>query len=294
MTDEHDVQPDDVAPHAAAPAHRNNEPLVLVLIGVGVAVLLFAASALPVILSRDDDTDTQTTTVTVESVTDETSPLASGSTPTSTAEATAATDAEDVSSASTTTIGESPTASAPPTIPVADVPESVAVVLGGQIFLEGAVPDEASRDEIVGLATEIFGSDNVIDNYIIDEDASDPSLGNIRVDDIVLFAPDSAEISPEFEPLLNQGLALLTIRPAATLVVEGHTDSLGGDQYNLELSQARADSVVQWWVDRGVDPVRLTAIGRGEAEPIASNDTRDGRERNRRIEVTIENLLVDG
>ncbi len=299
MTDERDVEPDDAASAAPATDRRNNEPLVLVLIGVGVAVLLFAASALPVILSRDDDdAAAQITTSTVEVPTEQASPSGSQApTPTSTEPAATTDTAVPGSASTTTTIGTSVTSApttTPTTTPAADVPESVAVVLGGQIFLEGAVPDEASHDQIVELAAGIFGGDNVIDNYVIDERASDPSLGNIRVDDTVLFAPDSAEISPEFEPLLNQGLALLTIRPASTIVVEGHTDSLGGDQYNLELSQARADAVVQWWVDRGVDPERLTAVGRGEAEPIDSNETREGRERNRRIEVTIENLLVDG
>lgn len=143
------------------------------------------------------------------------------------------------------------------------------------------------------MSDAALGPDNVIDNYAIDERATDPSLGNIRVDDTVLFAPDSAQISPDFAPLLNQGLALPTIRPASTFVILGHTDSVGGEADDQQLSQACADAVVQWWVDRGVDPARLTAIGRAEAEPIASNETPEGRGRNRRIEVTIENLLVD-
>jgi len=174
-----------------------------------------------------------------------------------------------------------------------DVPESKAVVLGGKIYLEGAVPDEASAQAIVDLAAAVLGPENVINNYIIDPRAGDPNLGNIRVDDTVLFETNSDVIAIEFEPLLNQALALMSLRPSVTLTIVGHTDSVGPDAYNLGLSILRAESVVAWLAERGVDPTRLTAAGAGEAEPIATNDTDEGRQFNRRIQVFIENLLSD-
>ncbi len=173
-----------------------------------------------------------------------------------------------------------------------EVPESKAVVLGGKIYLEGAVPDEASAQAIVELAAAVLGPDNVINNYIIDERAGDPNLGNIRVDDTVLFETNSAVIATEFEPLLGQALALMSLRPSVTLTIVGHTDSVGPDAYNLGLSIQRAQAVVAWLTERGVDPARLTAVGAGEAEPIATNDTLEGRQLNRRIQVFIENLLA--
>ena len=138
-----------------------------------------------------------------------------------------------------------------------------------------------------------WAADNVIDGYVISDRAGDPNLGNVRVDDTVLFAYNSAEIAPEFEPLLNQASLLLAIRPLVTMTIEGHTDSIGSDERNLELSQERAEAVVAYLVERGAEPERLTAVGKGESEPIASNRDEAGRELNRRIQVFIENLLAE-
>lgn len=172
-----------------------------------------------------------------------------------------------------------------------DVEESKAVVRGGQIFLTGAVPTVEAGAEIEALAAEILGPDNVINEYVVDPRAGDPNLGNITVEDTITFPADSAVIDPSSEGLLNQGLVLMNIRPAMTITVVGHTDSVGSDAYNLTLSEARAESVSKWFVDRGIDASRLTAIGRGESEPIADNETRDGRRLNRRIQFFLENIL---
>jgi outer membrane protein OmpA-like peptidoglycan-associated protein len=75
--------------------------------------------------------------------------------------------------------------------------------------------------------------------------------------------------------------------PASDVVVKGHTDSQGGDQYNLRLSQDRADHVRAVLIADGVGPSRVSAIGVGEAFPVASNDTAAGRQQNRRVEVEI-------
>lgn len=191
---------------------------------------------------------------------------------------------------------------APSTVPVSavegaietggdEVPESRGVVKNGQIILEGAVPDRASADAIVALAGDVLGPDNVIDNYTIDPRAGDPSLGSVRVDDHVLFQSNSAVLAPEFEPLILQAVGLMTIRPQVTMTIFGHTDNLGTDAENLALSQARAQSIVDYMAGKGIDPARLTAVGKGEGEPVADNATAQGREQNRRIEVEFENLL---
>ena len=172
-----------------------------------------------------------------------------------------------------------------------NVEESKAVVRGGQIFLTGAVPTAEAGIAIEALAAEILGPQNVFNNYGIDPAAGDPNLGNITVEDTITFASGSAVLQQSSELLLNQGLALLSIRPTMTITIVGHTDDIGDDASNLELSQARAESVKQWFVDRDVDPKRLAALGRGESEPIADNTTDDGRRQNRRIQFFLENIL---
>ncbi len=77
--------------------------------------------------------------------------------------------------------------------------------------------------------------------------------------------------------------------PDATAVIEGHTDSVGNDASNKALSEKRANSVRQYIIDKfGIDGSRLTAEGYGEEKPIASNDTAEGRQKNRRVEAVLE------
>jgi OOP family OmpA-OmpF porin len=69
------------------------------------------------------------------------------------------------------------------------------------------------------------------------------------------------------------------------VVIEGHTDAIGGDEDNLRLSQQRADAVRDYLVEHGVDAGQVSAVGKGESEPVGDNDTDDGRQANRRVVV---------
>ena len=71
------------------------------------------------------------------------------------------------------------------------------------------------------------------------------------------------------------------------MVIEGHTDSVGSETYNLDLSQRRADAVRDFLLQNGVNAAQLTTHGYGKASPVASNSTAEGRQRNRRVEVII-------
>lgn len=101
----------------------------------------------------------------------------------------------------------------------------------------------------------------------------------------VQFDFNSSAIRPEAQPVLDQGAELLKQNPDVTVSVEGHTDAIGSEEYNMALSVRRAESVYRYLVNRGVDPERLTVEGFGKTRPIADNDTEAGRAQNRRVEL---------
>jgi len=101
----------------------------------------------------------------------------------------------------------------------------------------------------------------------------------------VNFDVDSDQLRPDSDPALQQILEALEARPDAQVTIEGHTDSDASNEYNLDLSERRAATVVQWLVDHGIDAARLSSRGAGEEEPIADNATAAGKAANRRVEV---------
>ena len=103
----------------------------------------------------------------------------------------------------------------------------------------------------------------------------------------LLFAQDSDRLSPAARDNLRRFASSLEQYPNTRLMIVGHTDSQGGTEHNLELSERRAKALAAFLIDVGVSAGRLTPLGRGDAEPIASNDTDAGRQWNRRVEVAI-------
>ena len=103
----------------------------------------------------------------------------------------------------------------------------------------------------------------------------------------ILFAFNSDALLPESTPVLEEIFSTLEGHPELAIVIEGHTDSVGEDAYNLKLSEGRAASVVAYLVKRGVDAGRLQAVGKGEADPAADNATAEGRQQNRRVVIRV-------
>lgn len=101
----------------------------------------------------------------------------------------------------------------------------------------------------------------------------------------VLFDTDAATLKPGAEPALDRVARFMQENPETKVMIEGFTDSRGSESYNEQLSQRRAQAVSDALATRGVDRGRVETIGRGEALPVASNDTSGGRQRNRRVEI---------
>lgn len=103
----------------------------------------------------------------------------------------------------------------------------------------------------------------------------------------VTFAFDSADLSPQFFPVLDNVASTLGQYNQTVIEVAGHTDNVGTDAYNQALSQRRAQAVANYLGGKGVMQQRMMVVGAGETHPIASNDSEAGRAENRRVEITI-------
>lgn len=105
----------------------------------------------------------------------------------------------------------------------------------------------------------------------------------------LLFETAKAIIQPSSYPSLNELANFLNENKSFNLSLVGHTDSQGSDEFNLKLSKDRANAVKTYLEGKGIESTRITADGKGETEPIATNDTEQGRQQNRRVVFTLSN-----
>lgn len=103
----------------------------------------------------------------------------------------------------------------------------------------------------------------------------------------ITFDVDRTEVRPEFQRVLDSVVLVLNKYDKTGIEVAGHTDSTGRVEYNMDLSERRAQAVAHALRIRGVNPVRIATIGLGPHQPIASNETTSGRSMNRRVELTL-------
>jgi len=106
----------------------------------------------------------------------------------------------------------------------------------------------------------------------------------------ITFASDSAELNPSFYKVLNSVNIVLKQYEKTLVEVAGHTDSTGASDYNQKLSERRANSVAQYLEGQGLRSDRVITVGAGETHPVATNDTAEGRQANRRVELTLTPL----
>ena len=110
----------------------------------------------------------------------------------------------------------------------------------------------------------------------------------VHFDADVLFAVDSALLTPSSRSALDDVAAVLNEYAKTAVIVQGHTDSTGSEEHNQELSERRAEAVRNYLAGRGVDADRMAALGYGEGAPVADNTTASGRSRNRRVDVLLK------
>jgi len=109
----------------------------------------------------------------------------------------------------------------------------------------------------------------------------------ITFDSGILFATNSSTLEPQAKTNINKFAAILNKYPDTNILVTGHTDSDGTEQYNQTLSERRAKTVSDYSAMQGVSSSRFSVIGFGESKPVATNDTQDGKRMNRRVEIAV-------
>lgn len=120
------------------------------------------------------------------------------------------------------------------------------------------------------------------------DDAGCPLSGaTLLVLENINFDFDSDVISSDSDAILEQAVRVLRQNGRVSVDVVGHTDSRGGDNYNQKLSERRANAVRDYLIGQGIDSSRLYASGEGESSPVSSNDTNEGRRKNRRVEFVV-------
>jgi len=102
--------------------------------------------------------------------------------------------------------------------------------------------------------------------------------------DGIVFETGSAKISPASETTLNKAFKTLTAYTEISVEIQGHTDNVGSRAFNMKLSQDRAESVMNWMIEKGISRSRMTAKGFGPDKPMVPNDSDANKQKNRRIE----------
>jgi outer membrane protein OmpA-like peptidoglycan-associated protein len=145
----------------------------------------------------------------------------------------------------------------------------------------GSYMDSQKRDLEKNLAQEIQAGHTKVEKLSND-------IVRITMTSQTAFDTNSTTVKPAFYSTMDKLADVVVRYNKTTLTVVGHTDNVGSDKYNQDLSQRRAYSVAQYFESKRVNPMRLATAGKGESEPVASNASEQGRQLNRRVEIYVE------
>ncbi|KFL50788.1 cell envelope biogenesis protein OmpA [Burkholderia pyrrocinia] len=158
---------------------------------------------------------------------------------------------------------------------------------GTQIEMKGEVHNEAQRQQLASDMANTLNPTYTIKNGLrvsaSEQGVLDQTLANRTIE----FETGSATLTPQGKLILDQMAAALAKMQNRTVDIIGHTDNSGNRTSNIALSQARADAVKGYLITKSIPPQQMTTTGVGPDQPIAPNDTADGRARNRRIEFRV-------
>jgi len=160
-------------------------------------------------------------------------------------------------------------------------------------FITAALKDRIDTDSMILDVLHEPGLANVVSQADVDAQECERQLAGILREAQIVFDPNSSTISEESEILVDEIAFIVSSCPNATFEIGGHTDSQGREEMNLALSQSRADAVMDALLSRDVLLDQLSAQGFGESEPIADNETENGRARNRRIAFKLINTIEE-
>ncbi|SDH88019.1 OmpA family protein [Paraburkholderia phenazinium] len=155
---------------------------------------------------------------------------------------------------------------------------------GTQVDVKGEVNNEAQRQQLASDMANALNPTYTIKNGLRVSASQQGLLDQTLANRTIEFETGSATLTPQGKGILDQMAAVLSKMTNNTVEIIGHTDNSGNRTSNIALSQARADAVKGYLVSKGIPSQQLTTTGVGPDQPIASNDTNDGRARNRRIE----------
>jgi outer membrane protein OmpA-like peptidoglycan-associated protein len=148
----------------------------------------------------------------------------------------------------------------------------------------GAYMDSQKRDLEKNLAKEIQSGQARVEKLA-------NNVVRITMTGQTAFETNSTDIKPGFYTTMDK-LADVVIRyNKTTLTIVGHTDDVGANDYNQQLSERRSVSVARYFESKNVNPARLATLGKGEGEPVASNSSESGRQANRRVEIYVEPVV---
>lgn len=170
--------------------------------------------------------------------------------------------------------------------PLKDISRGQLEIDGTQVRLRGEVTNEAKRQQIAStFATSLNPTYRIVNGLHVSADQREQHLlDDLLTDRTVEFETGSARLTQQGRALLDQIADVIPKLTSDKVQIIGHTDSSGSRATNLALSQARADAVKAYLIDKGLPPSRFEATGVGPDQPLATNSTAEGRAKNRRIE----------